>query len=436
MLSFAQLDLVLTQGVNAGIPIAIVPFVTPKKSVPQAHASSASGTDIAAIIAADLTHSGRFRVMKPATIGQFPHQTSAVDHHYWHQQGVDDLLIGQMTPLGQHRSRVTMNLLDLYGETTQQNTPFHALLKKTYTVNQHALRHLAHHISDQIYQKLMGVPGNFNTRIAYVLVQNPHQKNRRYLLEVADSDGFNPQPLVISSEPLMSPAWSSDGQKIAYVSFEHHRAAIFVQTVATGKREIIAKYAGINGAPAWSHDGQQMAVVLSKSGHPKLYLLDLTTKVLTQLTQGFSIDTEPNWAPDDQSLIFTSNRGGSPQIYRLFLKNHRIERLTYQGKYNARGSFSGDGQHVALLHKDKDQFSIAVQDIKTGRMNVLTHSNHDESPNIAPNGSVVMYATLFLGHDVLGMVSTDGHVRLRLPSSKGNVREPAWSSSLSFGHPG
>lgn len=417
--SFAQLDLILTEGISGGVPIAVTPFAKAPKSQ----------EDLATIIAADLKNSGRFNVLSMGDVEQLPKDAKMMDQGYWRMQGIDDLVVGHATQVGKDKYRVAFNLLDIYGDAQSQVEPFKSLIKQSYTVDRAGLRHLAHHLSDKIYQRLIGVPGSFSTRIAYVLVKDEGKKTAKYFLEVADADGFNPQPLVISNEPLMSPAWSPDGKEIAYVSFENHRATIFIQEVATGKRRVIANYAGINGAPAWSHDGKTLALVLSKNGYPKVYTLDVKSGQLKQVTQGFSIDTEPDWAPDDHSLVFTSNRGGSPQIYRVNLDDQHIERVTYEGDYNASGSFSADGQHIAMLHREDGVFSIAVQDLKTGRVDLLTRSNLDESPSIAPNGSMVLYATRFKGQQVLAMVSTDGNVRLRLPSSKGQVREPAWSSS-------
>jgi TolB protein len=229
----------------------------------------------------------------------------------------------------------------------------------------------------------------------------------------------------------MSPAWARDGSKLAYVSFESGKPAIYIQYLATGKREKIQSFRGLNGAPAWSPDGNKLAIVLSKDGNPEVYILDLRSRSLARITHHYGIDTEPSWSPDGQSLIFTSDRGGQPQIYRIHLPTRQLERVTYEGKYNARGRLTEDGRFLAMVHQSSDSvFHIAVQDLKTGRLEILTDTYLDESPTIAPNGSIILYATQKGVKGVLGGVTLDGNVRFILPSASGDVREPAWSPYL------
>ncbi|WP_100623395.1 Tol-Pal system beta propeller repeat protein TolB [Candidatus Coxiella mudrowiae] len=414
--AYGALDLELIQGMTSAIPIAIAPFAGTSVSVP-------GDQTILQVIKNDLQKSGQFRVMGPDNLGQTPESVQEVNYSYWRKQKVNAVVIGAIRPSGINHYQVTFTLVNVFDLDN-------VLLSDSFNVRVQNLRSLAHHISDLIYQKLTGVRGVFPTRIAYVLVQRSPDKPPVYTLEVADADGFNPQPLLVSHMPIMSPTWSPDGKKIAYVSFEGQHAAIYMQNLSTGQRKRISDAPGINGAPAFSPNGTCLALVLTKTGNPNIYVLNLATKQLREIINDWAIDTEPAWSPDGKILLFTSNRDGTPQIYKYSFSDNAITRLTYRGDYNARASFFPDGKSIVMMHRENGLFGIAYEDLTTGRLQILTQSGADESPSLAPNGKMIIYATEYGGQGVLAQVSINGQVKLRFPSREGIVQEPAWSPFL------
>jgi TolB protein len=416
----AMLRLELTKGVDGAIPIAVLPFKAVKPI--KMHLSD--------IIRNDLAHSGEFKVLPLHMMPETPKIESGVNVSAWHDKGVDYLVLGQLNKETNNQYHVKIQLLSLYQtgamKTMQSVTK---LFDKTFVFLRGHERRAAHKIADVIYQKLTGATGVFSTKLAYVLeTRGQTRRSRRYALMIADADGHHPRAILKSTQPIMSPAWSVDGQSIAYVSFENKRVAIYISNLVTGKRRRITQFEGINGAPAFSPDGKRLALVLSKTGYPKLYVMDIATKELTQITKGWSIDTEPAWSKDGRSLLFTSDRSGCPQIYQVNLRDHQVKRVTYEGNYNARPSFTSDGHAIVMLHRDSTHlFHIAKQDLKTGRVTVLSRTGEHQSPSISPNGKMVIYTIQRRhGNDALEMVSTNGQVRLRLPETKGAVREPVW----------
>lgn len=399
------LDLELTQGINAALPIAINAF-----------GSSPGAQELTQIIEHDLTSSGQFKIVSGP---QGPNAQSPIAT--LKQLGADSVVTGRVIQSG-GRYDISFNLHDAAARGA-------VLLTKSYQISEPQLRALAHHISDEVYQKLTGERGIFSTRIAYISVQRS-SRGTRYSLEVADADGYNPRSLLVSSEPIMSPSWAPDGRSISYVSFEKKKAQIFTVSVETGQRRLITSFPGINGAPSWSPDGRQLAVVLSKSGAPKVYTVDLGSGAMKQVTFGDAIDTEPRFSPDGRSLLFTSGRGGSPQVYRLSLADGQVTRMTFEGNYNARASYTPDMKNIVMLHRDDRNFNIGLQSASGGPIANLTFSGLDESPSVSPNSRLVLYATHYQDRGVLGIVSLDGRIRMRLPAKDGDVQEPAWSPYL------
>lgn len=405
----ARLTIEVTGGVEAAQPIAVVPFGVSEGLIPK--------EDVAAVIAADLARSGRFRPMPTRDMLALPSTQEEVDLRDWSLLGMNNLVIGRVEQEGTGY-RVEFVLYDVFrGEQ---------ILSSSLNTTQGGLRITAHRIADQIYEKLTGQPGAAATRIAYV-TSSGRGEGQTVTLRVSDADGYNPQTIVSSGDPILSPAWSPDGRRLAYVSFENRRPAIYVQDLSSGRRDLVASYPGINGSPAFSPDGQRLAMTLSKDGNPNIYVLDLLTRELTQLTDHFGIDTEPAWSPDGLDILFTSNRGGSPQIYRMSTAGGPAERVSFEGDYNARASYAPDGGSITMVSRVNGQFRIALQDLRRGYTRVLSGGSLDESPSFAPNGSMVIYATVHGGRGVLATASVDGGGNQRLSQDSGEVREPAWS---------
>ncbi len=408
----AQLEIEIISGNPSALPIAIVPFEWRDPD-------PAPITGVDQIISSDLYRSGLFDPMDVEDMVEKPVDEEAIRFGTWRLLKVDYLVIGKVQrPLDGDGHEIVYQLFDVH---TQER-----LLSRITTVGPGDLRFGAHRVADAIYEALTGVRGAFSTRIAYVTATGTGNGSR-YELVVADADGFAPQSIVGSPEPLLSPAWSPDGRKLAYVSFEKGNSAIYIQEVATGSRELISSGTGINGAPAFSPDGKKMALTLSRTGNPEIFVRDMATGRTDQITQHWSIDTEPVWSPDGGYLYFTSDRGGRPQIYRVPPTGGNPERVTLEGEYNARASVAPDGRKIAVAQGRGNEYRIAVWDIETERFTILTPGKLDESPSFAPNGSMILYATREGDRGVLSAVSADGNVRQRLVLSEGDVREPAWS---------
>jgi TolB protein len=407
----ARLTIEITGGAEGAQPIAIVPFGSPQ--------GVSVREDVAGVIAADLARSGRFKPMPRRDMVATPHSPDQVDLKDWRLLGMDNLVVGDVKPGKVGGYDVSFTLFDVFRGQQLENM--------TYSTTAPELRYTAHRIADRIYQRLTGSPGVFSTRIAYVTSERGVGGGERVTLRVADADGYNPQTIVASKEPIMSPAWSPDGHRIAYVSFENRNPAIYIQELSSGRRERVAAYKGINGSPAFSPDGRQLAMTLSKSGNPDIWVMNLNSGELRQLTDNPAIDTEPAWSPDGSQIIFTSDRGGGPQIYRMPASGGEAERVTFDNDYNGRASYSPDGRSIVLVTRTNGRFRIGLMSASGGGLRMLSDGPLDESPSFAPNGSMVIYATQSGGRGVLAAVSIDGKVSQRLSQDLGDVREPAWS---------
>ncbi|GAA3908652.1 Tol-Pal system beta propeller repeat protein TolB [Halomonas cibimaris] len=403
----ANLTIEITRGSDRALPIGVVPFAG-AEGMPE---------DVAQIVQNDLKRSGYFAPLGRDAMLARPHRADDVAFGEWRSLDVRYLLVGRAES-ADGGYQIAYDLLDISGGRP--------MLQERITANGNSLRGAAHRISDAVFEAVTDIPGAFSTRIAYVTSKGVGERID-YGLYVADADGHNGRRVLRSDEPIMSPAWSPDGEKLAYVSFESQRPAIYVQQVASGERIKLTDFEGINGAPAWSPDGRKLAMSLSKDGQPEIYVMNLANRSLQRLTHNASIDTEPDWAPDGRSLLFTSDRSGGPQLYRYRLARDHAERLTFTGKYNARGRFGPDGERIFMVHRSRDGYQIARQTLESGRLVILSETTHDESPSIAPNGTMVLFATQQGGRGVLSAVSADGRASFRLPAAQGDVREPAWS---------
>lgn len=414
--AFADLRLEITQGNDRAAPIAVVPF--------DWQGSGMLPEDIAKVVGNDLARTPYFDPMPRENLISLPTRQEDVIYRDWRMVKANYVLIGRVKRQDNNELLIQYELYDVLKQER--------MLAEQVRGTPQELRSRAHFISDRIYQAVTGERGIFSTRIAYVTAQRRGPGAYDFQLNVADADGRRAKAILSSRHPILSPSWAPDGRRLAYVSFETGRAAIFVQNVATGKRYQLTDFRGLNGAPSWSPDGQKVAMTLSKDGNPEIYIYDMNQNRLRRVTRHYAIDTEPSWSPDGQRLLFTSSRSGGPQIYEVEVNSGDVRRLTYDGNYNARASYSPKGDEIFMVHREEGflNFHIAAMNLDSGRLRSLTSMPLDESPSVAPNGSMVIYAMQKGGKGVLGVVSTDGRVQYQLPAIEGDVREPAWSPYL------
>ncbi|MFM9834901.1 MAG: Tol-Pal system beta propeller repeat protein TolB [Methylophilaceae bacterium] len=403
----AALDIEISGGSAQQIPIAVVPF---------GNANTAK-ENISEIIGADLKRSGLFRVLETRGMANLPTSSSQIKYAEWTALQAQAITVGNVETMAGGRLKISFQLMDALKQTQ--------LAGLDYQITPSQARITAHKIADIIYQKLTGEPGAFASRIAYIT-----KLGKRYALQVADADGYNPQTVVSSNEPIISPAWAPDGTKLAYVSFEKKKPIVFVQSLMSGSREMVANYKGNNSAPSWSPDGSKLAIVLTYGANSQIYTIDSSGGNLKQITKSTAIDTEPAFSHDGNWIYFSSDRGGKPQIYRVPAGGGDASRVTFEGTYNVSPRFSPDGKSLVYIRNDGGRFKVALQDLASGQVQLLSEGSQDESPSFAPNGRVILYATKLGGRGSLAAVSSDGKVRQRLSESRGDVREPAWGPLL------
>ncbi len=401
----------IKNGTATATPVVVVPFKFEGAGLPP-------DTDVADVIRNDLNRCGQFRALAKNDIVEYPSRGSEIKFATWNMLKQAYIVVGREleSPSGEIRVE-----FELYDVAKQQ-----PMLGLAISGQRTGLRDVAHQVADLVYEKITGVRGAFWTRVAYI-TSTGVGNNIAYTLMVADSDGFNPQTVVHSREPLMSPSWSPDSRKLAYVSYERGNSSIYIQEIATGSREVVSSNKGINSAPAFSADGSRLSLTLSYAGNPDVYIMDLASRHTTQITKHFAIDTEATWMPDGQTLIFTSDRSGKPQLYQVPAGGGDPTRITFQGEYNADASVSYDGKHIAMVQGSGNVYRIAVLDRTTGESRAISPGSLDEHPSFAPNASMIIYAAIEGSRGVLYAVSADGRVRQRLVLADGDVREPVWS---------
>ena len=410
--AFADITVEITKGGVARTPVAVVPFGWTGQGAEMP-------LDIAEVIAADLQRSGRFAPIAEENMLQKPTTGAELDFDDWSFVKAEAVVVGRVVQTGENAYDVSFQLFDVFRREQ--------LVGYRIPASRGTMRIVAHRAADMIYEKLTGIKGVFATKVAFVTAER-NQGGQTYRLVVADQDGANETVILKSSDPIMSPAWSPDSRRLAYVSFENDRSSVWVQTLRTGNRIQVSNKPGINGAPSFSPDGRQLVLTLGGiDGNLDIHVLDLSTRQTRRLTTHRAIDTEGSWSPDGRYIYFTSDRSGGPQVYRVPAAGGTPERVTFEGGYNARPRLSPDGKRLAMVHLDRGNYRIAVMDVKSKELLIVSAGQQDESPSFAPNSDTLIYATRQARNGVLETVTADGLIRQRVRSGQGDVREPVWS---------
>ena len=406
----AELVIEITRGAEKPIKIAVVPF--------RVKSAGAFDVDLARLIESNLERSGQFVRVRRDTMLSLPGPDDEIFYRDWRAIDSEYTVVGSVER-DNRGLLVRYSLHDIYGERI--------LFAERIPDSSDSLRDVGHYISDRIYEALTGIKGIFSTRLLYVSAERRSEKDQTFKLILSDADGGRPRTIFQSSEPILSPSWSPDGSRVAYMSFRGKRAGIYVQTLASGEVQKVSEFPGLNSAPSFSPDGRKLVLTLSRDVNPEIYIANLRTGELERMTDHFAIDTEASWSPDGRSIMFTSSRGGKPQLYMMNVADKSVKRVTFDGDYNSNGAFTPDGESIVFVHRANKRFHIARMNRKTREIRILTETDLDESPSVAPNGTMLIYATSEQGRGLLGLVSMDGRVRVRLPSVSESVREPAWS---------
>ena len=407
--AWAVLTIVIDEGIKKATPVVVLPF----------RGEAAAPHKLSRIISYDMARSGKFRALPLSQLPEIPQSLSQIHYDRWRNTGSDVLLMGEVLPNGDGSYRVKGVLVDVIRRKIM-------FTREYPKVKPALLRRVAHRLADEMYEAMTGVRGAFDTRIAYVVITRQGRR-QTYTLYVADSDGYGEVAVLRSRQPIMSPSWSPDGRKLAYVSFENGRPEVFIQNLYTGKRIKVAGYRGINSAPDWSPSGNKLALTLSKDGSADIYIKNLLSGRLARVTKNWSIETEPVWSPNGHEIYFTSDRRGKPQIFKVTLRTGAVKRVTYKGTYNAAPALSPDGRYLAMVHAAPGKgYHIAVQDLTTDDFQILTNTFLDESPSFAPNGEMIIYAMNKDGKGQLAVVSVDGGRSQILKVRNGEVKEPEW----------
>jgi len=401
----ALLEVNIIKTREAAFPIVIAPFEV---------VGSSNDEDIAKIIRNNLNRSGQFNALSTEAL-----ITNQIDFNFWQEHKKDAVVFGKIEQVSSKVYNVYIYIYDVFSEKS--------LYQKKIRVHNSGFRRIAHFLSDKIYYILLGQKGSFDTRLSYVTVSDNSSGGRTYKLQISDSDGFNPQTVVRSSNPILSPAWSKDQQKLAYVSFKNNRSEVFVMTPFMKTVPIkLPKFDGIASSPTWHPSGESIALTISKQGNKDIYLYDFQSKKLERLTKNISIDTEASFSPDGNKIAFTSNRTGQVQVYIKDLKSGKISRATFEGRYNAKPVFSPDGKDLALIHRVGKDYRLALLDIASRDLTVMTQNKSDESPYFSPNGGMIIYSTNRDNKGILSIISLHNNQVVELMQKEGEVREQSW----------